>query len=561
MRSNLPITNQEYVLLESETVVSKTDLQGNITYVNEDFVRISGFLEDELIGQPHNMVRHPEMPEEAFADMWRNLKAGKAWTGLVKNRCKNGDHYWVEANAAPLIENNQMIGYTSIRGKPARDQVQAADDAYKSLKSGSKQLYILDGQALARSPFNFLKGIRNLSLNTRFAFWFGSIFALFTASGILSWLSQGQTPNSTYAMAGIAASFFGALLAIACGLIFRNTIVSPLKAAVADIAKMSSGDLTGRILSPGNDEISKLLQSIRVLQINTKLLVGQITEATGHVNQGANEIASGNLDLSSRTESQASSLEQTASAMEELTATVKTNADNAQEATKLVVSTSSIAIKGGEAVSQVVNTMGSIKESSRKIVDIISLIDGIAFQTNILALNAAVEAARAGEQGRGFAVVATEVRSLAQRSAAAAREIQTLIHDTVGRVDAGAEIVETAGKTMNEIVDSVKRAAAIMSDISSSSQEQSTGIEEVNSAIAQMDEITQQNAALVEQAAAAAASMSEQADKLSLLVDSFKIMSGSKPLRDVVHTKTRRQAPPTQAALKFSRKAIGHKFT
>ena len=530
MRNNQPVTNQEYVLLDHETIVSKTDLQSHITYVNDDFLRISGYSAEELMGQPHNMVRHPDMPEEAFADMWRSLKAGKAWTGLVKNRCKNGDHYWVEANAAPLIENNQIVGYTSIRGKPSRDQVQATDDAYRSIKAGNRSLFILEGHALARSPFNFLKGIRNISLNVRFAFWFGTLVSLSAASAILTGMSIGNAQNADLGTYAIAASVFGAFVAIICGLIFRKTIVHPLKAAVADIAKMSSGDLTGRILSPGNDEISKLLQSIRVLQINVKLLVGQITEATKYVNQGANEIASGNLDLSSRTESQASSLEQTASAMEELTATVKTNADNAHEATKLVVSTSAIAIKGGEAVSLVVDTMGSIKESSRKIVDIISLIDGIAFQTNILALNAAVEAARAGEQGRGFAVVATEVRSLAQRSAAAAREIQTLIHDTVGRVDTGANIVETAGKTMTEIVDSVKRAAAIMSEISASSREQTTGIEEVNSAIAQMDEITQQNAALVEQAAAAAGAMSEQADKLSLLVDSFKVMSGGRPV-------------------------------
>jgi methyl-accepting chemotaxis protein len=237
----------------------------------------------------------------------------------------------------------------------------------------------------------------------------------------------------------------------------------------------------------------------------------------------SDEIASGNADLSSRTESQASSLEETASSMEELTTTVKQNADNARQANQLVVSASDFATKGGDVVGHVVDTMGSIKESSRKIVDIIGVIDGIAFQTNILALNAAVEAARAGEQGRGFAVVAAEVRNLAQRSANAAKEIKSLISDSVEKVDAGGKLVDEAGKTMEEIVTSVKHVADIMGEITAASQEQSSGIEEVNRAIAQMDEMTQQNAALVEEAAAAAESMQEQAAALAQAVAVFKL--------------------------------------
>jgi methyl-accepting chemotaxis protein len=241
------------------------------------------------------------------------------------------------------------------------------------------------------------------------------------------------------------------------------------------------------------------------------------------------EIASGNADLSSRTESQASALEETASSMEELTSTVKQNAENAQQANQLVVSASDVALRGGEVVGQVVNTMSSIKESSRKIVDIIGVIDGIAFQTNILALNAAVEAARAGEQGRGFAVVASEVRNLAQRSAGAAKEIKALISDSVEKVDAGSQLVDQAGKTMNEIVTSVQHVADIMSEVTAASQEQSAGIEQVNRAIAQMDEITQQNAALVEQASAAAQSMQDQAGGLSQAVSVFKLDDAMAP--------------------------------
>lgn len=525
MRSNLPVTNKEYILQDSETIVSKTDLKGKITYVNEDFIRISGFSEEELLCAPHNIVRHPDMPEEAFGDLWRTLKRGKAWTGLVKNRCKNGDCYWVEANVAPLIENHQIVGYTSIRGKPARHQVKAADDAYRAIKSGSTQLVIRDGNALLRSPFDSLVAFKDFSITAKLAMTFGALLLLSTLNAIFAWTLQGGA-NSNFPGLAIAAAMLGVILTVFFGIVLYKSIVAPLKHALGDIERMSAGDLTGKIMATGADEIAKVMQSLQVLQINMKLLIGQITQSSELVNTGSREIADGVLDLSARTESQASSLEETASAMEELTSTIKQNADNAHEASALVISTSAIAVKGGEAVSHVVNTMNSIKESSGKIVDIIGVIDGIAFQTNILALNAAVEAARAGEQGRGFAVVAAEVRGLAQRSASAAKEIKTLIGDSVEKVDAGGKLVDDAGKTMNEIVDAVKRAAAIMSEISASSREQSVGIEQVNQAIVQMDEITQQNASLVEQAAAAAATMKDEANNLSHLVGAFKLMSG-----------------------------------
>ena len=252
-------------------------------------------------------------------------------------------------------------------------------------------------------------------------------------------------------------------------------------------------------------------------------IVGQVRNGTETISTASSQIAAGNLDLSSRTEQQASSLEETASSMEELTSTVKQNADNARQANVLAVSASEVAVRGGTVVSEVVDTMASINESSKKIVDIIGVIDSIAFQTNILALNAAVEAARAGEQGRGFAVVAAEVRNLAQRSAAAAKEIKTLINDSVDKVDAGGKLVDQAGVTMAEIVQSITRVTNIMSEIASASMEQTMGIEQINSAISQMDEVTQQNAALVEEAAAAAGSMQEQAAALSEVVSIFKL--------------------------------------
>lgn len=305
-----------------------------------------------------------------------------------------------------------------------------------------------------------------------------------------------------------------------------RSITRPLLGAL-DITKViSSGDLSSRIHNDAKDETGQLIDSLKEMNDNLANTVSTIRVATETIHTASQEIAIGNADLSSRTENQAASLEETSSSMERLTSTVRQNADNARQANQLVVSASTVAIRGGEVVGQVVNTMGSIKESSRKIVDIISVIDGISFQTNILALNAAVEAARAGEQGRGFAVVASEVRQLAQRSADAAKEIKVLIADSVSKIEQGGNLVDDAGRTMDEIVTSVQHVADIMSEITAASQEQSQGIEQINIAISHMDEMTQQNAALVEQAAAAAESMEEQAANLAQAVAVFKLASG-----------------------------------
>jgi methyl-accepting chemotaxis protein len=314
-----------------------------------------------------------------------------------------------------------------------------------------------------------------------------------------------------------------------------QTSETGLNEVVRVLGALSRGDLTEKITAEYSGTFGQLKDDSNSTVEQLKKIVGQIKEAVESINTGSKEIAQGNQDLSQRTEEQASSLEETASSMEELTSTVKQNAENAKQANQLAIGASDVAGKGGAVVSQVVDTMASINESSRKIVDIISVIDGIAFQTNILALNAAVEAARAGEQGRGFAVVAAEVRNLAQRSAAAAKEIKTLIGDSVDKVENGSKLVAQAGSTMEEIVTSIKRVTDIMAEISAASAEQSAGIEQVNQAITQMDEVTQQNAALVEEAAAAAESLEEQAQNLSTSVSVFKLDSRASGMM-VVHS-------------------------
>ena len=324
----------------------------------------------------------------------------------------------------------------------------------------------------------------------------------------------------------VGVTLLALLVAVAVGWFITRSITRPMRRAVEVARTVAAGDLSSHIDVDSTDETGELLAALKDMNGSLQTIVSQVRSGTETLVTASGQIASGNLDLSSRTEQQASALEETASSMEELTATVKQNSENARQANTLARSASDVATRGGAVVADVVTTMGSIHASASKIVDIIGVIDGIAFQTNILALNAAVEAARAGEQGRGFAVVASEVRNLAQRSAAAAKEIKTLIGDSVEKVDAGSRLVQQAGSTMEEIVGSVRRVTDIMGDISAASHEQEAGIEQINTAIGEMDAVTQQNAALVEEAAAAAQSMQEQSDQLEQLVSTFKLAGG-----------------------------------
>ncbi|WP_313167612.1 methyl-accepting chemotaxis protein [Massilia oculi] len=359
-----------------------------------------------------------------------------------------------------------------------------------------------------------------------------------------------DTYRSTTWLMSIVGALALALAAVVAWSITRS-ITRPMQRALEVANTVAAGDLTSRIEVTTRDETGQLLQALKTMNESLARTVGTVRVGTDTIAVAAAQVAAGSQDLSSRTEQQASALEETASSMEELTSTVKQNADNARQANKLAESASNVAARGGEVIHQVVDTMDQINASSTKITDIIGVIDGIAFQTNILALNAAVEAARAGEQGRGFAVVASEVRNLAQRSAAAAKEIKQLIGDSSGKVADGSRLVAEAGATMQEIVESVRRVTDIMAEISAASQEQTAGIEQINGAVAQMDEGTQQNAALVEEAAAASASMQEQAAKLAQAVGVFRIdgeqARAAAPQRALVATRAR-TAPRTAPA-------------
>ncbi len=891
MKINMPVTQKEVELTDNSSIVSKTDLKGRIVYVNRDFIEVSGFLESELIGKSHNIVRHPDMPPEAFKDLWQTVKAGKPWNGMVKNRCKNGDHYWVEANVAPIREKGQVTGYMSVRSKPTRQQVDEAETLYANLRAGKApqpskvgtlEQYIKDlpfilkiGFAVSMPVFAIFAyfmyqvsqgdelsitalaaigvacsilsmfGLRkfivapilkaNLAINaiadgdfkyvidTRINDEIGKMMqalkamqirigfdvndarkaqeeasklqtsidnstAAFTfadsnrrvtymnkaakalwekmaehiqeehaefsvesmiGSPIIQYLENEDdkqkfssvlktpetfdlsmhqmhltvtivpvyTDNGEYigrmtqwqdrtaesiaekevmrlvdeAVAGnlsqrvdvailpqgfiretgvginqildavinplnVAAQYvediakgnipakitddyngdFNAIknnlnqcidavnaliadaqllanAAVAGELSTRaeaanhhgdfrkivegvnatlDAVIKPLNVAAKYVDDISKGNIPEKITDTYNGDFNKLKENLNTCvdavnklvadanmlsdaasdgRIETRADVTQhqgdfrkvvegvnntldlivapiiaVKEAIDTITTAANEISTGNNDLSSRTEQQASSLEETAASMEELASIVKQNADNAKQASQLAISASQVAIKGGEVVGNVVSTMSAINDSAQQIEAIISVIDGIAFQTNILALNAAVEAARAGEQGRGFAVVAGEVRNLAQRSATAAKEIKELITDSVSKTTEGTQLVSGAGTTMDEVVASVQKVADIISEISAASVEQSTGINQVNEAVTNIDEATQQNAALVEEAAAAAESLVEQAVQLSDVVSVFKLgnesgerRASNSPMRNAANAEKR----------------------
>ncbi len=521
MRTNLPVTQREQPLPDGVTLMSTTDLKSHIRYANAAFIAASGFSVEELAAQPHNIVRHPDMPAAAFADMWSTLQAGDSWTALVKNRRKDGDHYWVRANAAPIQRGGQPAGYLSVRTKPSAEEIQAAEKLYCAVREGrAPGLAFRKGVVVRRGLLAPLSWLQRASLRVRLGVGLALAVApalAMTAAGV----------GAAGAGSWIAAAL-GALLA---GLWLEAQIASPLLRVLRQAKSVASGQPANAPALNRVDEIGLLMRAINQAGLNLRALVDDVAEQSHQVATASREIAAGNSDLANRTEHSAASLEETAAAVETVSHSVRSSSQSASQANTLAVATSAVAQAGGDATNRMLQTMGEIEQASRRIADIVAVIDGIAFQTNLLALNAAVEAARAGEQGRGFAVVAGEVRTLSQRSAEAAKEIRELIAASVSKVEQGGRVAAEAGDAMHRIVGEVSKVQAFIAEISESSTLQHESIEQIRQAMTGLDHSTQQNAAMVEQMAAAAENLRERSARLAAAVDVFRVVDRASPER------------------------------
>ncbi|HEY1092730.1 MAG TPA: methyl-accepting chemotaxis protein [Burkholderiaceae bacterium] len=504
-RSKVEVTGREYIVPEGSPLVSTTDLKSYISYCNPAFIEVSGYTREELLGQPHNMIRHPDMPREAFRDMWATIGAGRPWSALVKNRRKNGDHYWVVANVTPVLEDGRVTGYMSVRTRASRAQIERAEALYAGMRAeaaANKIVTVLQRGQLQRRT---LLGRLSAALDWGLAAKLGTVSVLLPLLGIaLAALLPGLPGIGAVLALGLLAAWW-----------LQVSTVAPLQAVIGAANRMAAGDLKQNLASAAGDELGQVNRGLNQLNVNLQAVVGDVRQQVDGIASASREISDGSADLSARTETQASNLQQAAASLEQITSTIRGNAEAAQSANEMAAQASIVAEQGGRSVNAVAERMVEIRRSSARISEIVQVIDGISFQTNLLALNAAVEAARAGEQGRGFAVVASEVRMLSARTREAAKEIKDLIESAALQVEGGHQLVGDTSRTVQQTVEAIRTVTELVARISNASREQATGITEVNTAVAQLDGLTQQNAAMVEQLSASAASLQGQAEAVT----------------------------------------------
>lgn len=523
MRDNQPVTQKETKVPEDQTLISVTDLKGRITYANKAFIGLSGYMEDELLGQPHNIVRHPDMPAEAFRDMWETIEAGIPWTGVVKNRRKDGGFYWVRANATPVRDGDRTVGYLSVRTRPTQEEIDACEKLYTVMREEAARGKVRHRvhRSKVQAPGLVPSLVRWLTPTMRqqlfwLAFWPAAIPLMLMALNMPFWVC---------ALGGFV-TFMGS------GFWIWWMVGLPLKDILRKANRIAAGDLSEVHTVKYSDIMGQLEGALSQMSLNVRTVVRDVRHEVGNLRGGTKEIAMGNEDMSQRVESQASKLEQTAASMEQINGTVKQTTDVATEGATLANDMLTMARRSHDSVLAVTSTMGGIAESSRRIGDIIKVIEGVAFQTNILALNAAVEAARAGESGRGFAVVAAEVRALAQRTTNAAKEIRQLIEESSQRVNDGSKRATEALSRVDESMEAVNRVTALLEGIRLAANEQLLGTSQIAQTLSHMDDITQQNAAMVEELAAASRSLDDQVDVVHNSIRVFRLFPGDKTLAE-----------------------------